>query len=55
MRNDLAVPHSSGTQGPAHTAPEGACDAHMHVYDRRFAVHEPPDAMLDHATADPAG
>jgi predicted TIM-barrel fold metal-dependent hydrolase len=52
MRNDLAVPHSSGTQGPVCTAPDGACDAHMHVYDRRFALHGPPDAMLDHATAD---
>jgi predicted TIM-barrel fold metal-dependent hydrolase len=51
MRTDIAVPHSSGTNKPASTAPEGACDAHMHVYDRRFALHGTPDAMLDHATA----
>jgi predicted TIM-barrel fold metal-dependent hydrolase len=52
MHTDLVVPHSSGTRKPASAAPEGACDAHMHVYDRRFALHGPPDAMLDHATAD---
>ncbi|UVH55081.1 amidohydrolase family protein [Variovorax paradoxus] len=52
MRTDLAVPHSSGTRKPVSATPEGACDAHMHVYDRRFALHGPPDAMLDHATAD---
>jgi predicted TIM-barrel fold metal-dependent hydrolase len=52
MHTDIVVPHSSGTHRPASAAPEGACDAHMHVYDRRFALHGPPDAMLDHATAD---
>lgn len=52
MRADLVVPHSSGTRKPADAAPEDACDAHMHVYDRRFALHGSPDAMLDHATAD---
>ncbi|SFP89531.1 Predicted metal-dependent hydrolase, TIM-barrel fold [Variovorax sp. OK605] len=51
MRADLVVPHSSGTRQPASSAPEDACDAHMHVYDRRFALHGSPDAMLDHATA----
>jgi len=51
MPTDNVVPHSSGTRKPASAAPEGACDAHMHVYDRRFALHGPPDAMLDHATA----
>lgn len=44
-------PHSSGNRKPAGTAPEGACDAHMHVYDRRFALYGSPDAMLDKATA----
>ncbi|MBT2335393.1 amidohydrolase family protein [Variovorax paradoxus] len=43
--------HSSGTVKPASMAPEGACDAHMHVYDRRFALHGSPDAMVDKATA----
>ncbi|MGJ7533511.1 MULTISPECIES: amidohydrolase family protein [unclassified Variovorax] len=51
MRTDIAVPHSSGTRKPVSAAPEGACDTHMHVYDRRFALHGPPGAMLDHATA----
>jgi len=46
-----ACPHSSGTRKPASTAPAGACDAHMHVYDRRFALHGSPDAMVDNATA----
>lgn len=52
MHTDPAVPHSRGTHKPSSAAPEGACDAHMHVYDRRFAQHGSPDAMLDHATAD---
>jgi len=49
---DVVYPNSSGTRKPASTAPEGACDAHMHVYDRRFALHGSPDAMVDKATVD---
>ncbi|HEX7866386.1 MAG TPA: amidohydrolase family protein [Variovorax sp.] len=52
MHDEPAAPHSSGTRKPAIAAPEGACDAHIHVYDRRFALHGSPDAMLDDATAD---
>lgn len=52
MRLEIACPNSSGTQRPTSNTPEGACDAHMHVYDRRFALHAPPDAMVDDATAD---
>ena len=52
MADEIAVPHSAGTRKPAIAAPEGACDAHIHVYDRRFPMHGSPDAMLDHATAD---
>lgn len=52
MCDEHAVPHSSGTRKPAVAAPEGACDAHIHVYDRRFPLHGSPDAMLDNATAD---
>ena len=48
---DTAYPHSSGTRKPAGAAPEGACDAHMHVYDRRFALFGSPGAMVDGATA----
>jgi predicted TIM-barrel fold metal-dependent hydrolase len=46
------VPHSDGTARPATVAPPGACDAHMHVYDRRFPTTGASAAMLDHATAD---
>ena len=52
MPDEIAVPHSAGTRKPAIAAPEGACDAHIHVYDRRFPMHGSPDAMLDNATAD---
>ncbi|WP_042582275.1 amidohydrolase family protein [Variovorax paradoxus] len=48
---DISYPNSSGTRPPAGVAPAGACDAHMHVYDRRFALHGSPDAMVDKATA----
>lgn len=46
-----AVPHSSGTRRPRLTAPRGAVDCHMHVYDPRFASsphwkHDPPQAPL---------
>ena len=47
---DISYPNSSGTRLPAGVAPAGACDAHMHVYDRRFAPHGSPDAMVDRAT-----
>lgn len=51
MADEIAVPHSAGTRKPLIAAPEGACDAHIHVYDRRFPMHGSPDAMLDDATA----
>lgn len=46
------VPHSAGTHKPTLVAPELACDAHMHVYDRRFGVQGAPDTLIDDATAD---
>jgi predicted TIM-barrel fold metal-dependent hydrolase len=49
---DIAYPNSSGTHKPVGTAPEGACDAHMHIYDRRFALFGSPGAMVDKATVD---
>lgn len=49
---NVAYPNSSGMHKPASIAPEDACDAHMHVYDRRFALYGSPDAMVDEATAD---
>jgi predicted TIM-barrel fold metal-dependent hydrolase len=47
---DIVYPNSSGSRKPVSTAPEGACDAHMHIYDRRFALSGSPDAMVDKAT-----
>jgi predicted TIM-barrel fold metal-dependent hydrolase len=32
-----AVPHSAGTRRPLRALPPGACDAHMHIFDARFA------------------
>ena len=49
---DTVYPNSSGSRMPVGTAPEGACDAHMHIYDRRFALFGSPDAMVDKATVD---
>jgi predicted TIM-barrel fold metal-dependent hydrolase len=49
---DTVYPNSSGTHKPVGMAPEGACDAHMHIYDRRFALFGSPDAMVDKATVD---
>lgn len=46
------VPHSAGDRKPATPAPAGACDAHMHIYDRHFPMFGEPSAMLDRATAD---
>jgi D-galactarolactone isomerase len=31
------APHSSGTAPPRSAVPEGACDAHLHILDPRFA------------------
>jgi len=45
-------PNSNGTGKPRTAVPDGACDAHMHVYDRRFAAFGPPDALVEHATVD---
>jgi predicted TIM-barrel fold metal-dependent hydrolase len=47
---DIVYPNSSGSRKPVSTAPEGACDAHMHIYDRRFTLFGSPDAMVDKAT-----
>lgn len=52
MNTGAAYPHSSGTRKPVGVAPAGACDAHMHIYDRRFAQSGAPDAMVDGATID---
>jgi predicted TIM-barrel fold metal-dependent hydrolase len=46
-----AVPHSAGTARPAFTMPADACDAHIHIYDRRFPSLGAPAGALEHATA----
>ena len=43
------VPHSAGTRRPRQALPALACDAHMHIFDARFAPsphwqRKPPDA-----------
>jgi predicted TIM-barrel fold metal-dependent hydrolase len=45
------VPHSAGTRRPRRALPAGACDAHMHIFDPRFAPsphwqRKPPDAPV---------
>lgn len=45
------VPHSAGTRRPRRALPAGACDAHMHIFDPRFAPsphwqRTPPDAPV---------
>ncbi|MGZ5269562.1 MAG: amidohydrolase family protein [Ramlibacter sp.] len=43
------VPHSAGTRRPRRALPAGSCDAHMHIFDARFAPsahwpRKPPQA-----------
>ena len=45
------VPHSAGTRRPLRALPALACDAHMHIFDPRFArsphwKRKPPDAPV---------
>lgn len=35
------VPNSAGTSRPRFTAPPGACDCHVHIYDARFPMAWP--------------
>ncbi|SDN51192.1 MULTISPECIES: amidohydrolase [unclassified Ensifer] len=46
-----AVPYSSGDNKPSFKAPANTCDAHFHIYDKRFpaapnASLVPPDALV---------
>jgi predicted TIM-barrel fold metal-dependent hydrolase len=43
------VPNSAGTARPRTAAPAGACDAHIHIYDARFAS-APGQAPVPRAT-----
>ena len=45
------VPHSAGTARPAFAMPADACDAHVHIYDRRFPGVGDPARALPNATA----
>lgn len=45
------IPHSAGTRRPRRPLPAGACDAHMHIFDARFAPsphwpRKPPEATV---------
>lgn len=43
-----SAPHSSGTARPQRPTPALACDAHLHILDRRFQVTDrPPAADMD--------
>lgn len=46
-----AVAHSAGTAKPRMSAPPGACDCHIHVYDARFPATGAGGAILERATA----
>ncbi|MEJ8854519.1 amidohydrolase family protein [Variovorax robiniae] len=52
MNLQAQVPNSSGTHTPRTAVPDGACDAHMHIYDPRFATIGAPAALVEHATVD---
>src|SRR5262245_20470748 len=46
----MQVPNSSGTDKPKLTAPENACDCHMHIYDgARFPPPRPESRMQPNA------
>ncbi|HUD34005.1 MAG TPA: amidohydrolase family protein, partial [Variovorax sp.] len=45
------VPHSAGSAAPVTVLPGDACDAHIHIYDRRFAGIGDPVRALAQATA----
>ncbi|KAF1050073.1 amidohydrolase family protein [Xylophilus sp.] len=47
----FTVPHSAGSAAPQCAVPPLACDAHIHIYDRRFASIGDPARVLDDATA----
>lgn len=44
------VPHSAGTATPRLETPESACDAHIHIFDRRFRTVVPASPPLQNAT-----
>lgn len=47
---NIVVPNSAGTQRPALKVPLNACDAHLHIYDDRFAQAVDAAAALEKAT-----
>ncbi len=44
------VPNSAGVSRPASSAPAGACDAHLHIYDTRFPPDSAGQQLVPHAT-----
>ncbi len=49
-KQDIVVPNSKGTQGPALKVPENTCDAHLHIYDDRFPQAVDAASALERAT-----
>jgi len=47
-----AVPNSSGTAPPRLHAPAGACDAHIHILDARFAKTDGAPVLANATAAD---
>ena len=46
----MTIPNSSGDWAPRLTAPPGACDAHIHIYDPRFTASRPGSRLTRNAT-----
>jgi len=46
----MNIPNSSGKWAPRLTAPPGACDSHIHIYDPRFPASRPASRLTRNAT-----
>jgi predicted TIM-barrel fold metal-dependent hydrolase len=46
----MIIPNSSGKWAPRLTAPPGACDSHIHIYDPRFPASLPANRLTRNAT-----
>lgn len=49
-RPAMIIPNSSGKWAPRLTAPPGACDSHIHIYDPRFTASRPSARLTRDAT-----
>ena len=46
----MNVPNSAGHWAPKLTAPPGACDSHLHIYDPRFVASRPGSRLTRNGT-----